>query len=103
MALLQAKLTKARQGKEQVCLKQSETTPWLEHTGWPQLFRNRPIDIISTSAQLPGRAWDEDYELGPWRGITLCSSAAKEAELRLLVRAVDHMFDRAKAIAAYTL
>ncbi|KAH6977695.1 hypothetical protein EDB80DRAFT_547283, partial [Ilyonectria destructans] len=63
---------------------QSETTPWLQHTGWPRLLRNRPLDIIAASAQQHGPAWNEDYLVGQWQGTQFWSSAAVEAQLRIL-------------------
>ncbi|KAJ3455456.1 hypothetical protein MRS44_016938 [Fusarium solani] len=46
---------------------QSETTPWLQHTRWPELFRNRPLDIIAASAQQPGPLRSGRYLLGQCR------------------------------------
>ncbi|KAH6950402.1 hypothetical protein BKA56DRAFT_606405 [Ilyonectria sp. MPI-CAGE-AT-0026] len=60
-------------------IEQSETTKWLQHTGWPQLFRNRPLDIIAASTLQPGPAWNEDYLLGSWQGTQGWSSVAVEA------------------------
>ncbi|KAH7248472.1 hypothetical protein B0J15DRAFT_498561 [Fusarium solani] len=37
-------------------VEQNEMTPWLQHTGWPELFRNRPLNVIVASAQQPGPA-----------------------------------------------
>ncbi|KAH7120446.1 hypothetical protein B0J13DRAFT_457229 [Dactylonectria estremocensis] len=52
-------------GPDQVLdIKQSEITKWLQHTGWLQLFRNRPLDIITASTLQPRLAWNEDYLLG---------------------------------------
>ncbi|KAH7142944.1 hypothetical protein B0J13DRAFT_556225 [Dactylonectria estremocensis] len=34
-------------------IEQNETTPWLRHTRWPDLFRNQPLEVISASAQQP--------------------------------------------------
>ncbi|KAJ6439071.1 cytochrome P450 3A17 [Purpureocillium lavendulum] len=35
------------------CLEGNETTPWLKHTGWPQYFESRPLDMITVSAIRP--------------------------------------------------
>ncbi|KAH8656365.1 hypothetical protein BGZ61DRAFT_486596 [Ilyonectria robusta] len=83
-------------------IEQSETTKWLQHTGWPQLFRNRPLDIIAASSLQPGPAWNEDYLLGSWQGTQIWSSVAVEAQLRIILRGVDLMFDRAKFTLART-
>ena len=56
-----------QEGQEQSCTEDSETTPWLKHTGWPQRFWNRPLDVITASAKLPVRgtnAYEEDLILG---------------------------------------
>lgn len=94
-----------REGQEHSCTVDSETTPWLKHTGWPERFWNRPLDIISTSARLPVRGpniYKEELLLGTWRGELLCSSPASEAHIRVLVQAVDDMFDRAEHTLACT-
>ncbi|KAH6972651.1 hypothetical protein EDB80DRAFT_596203 [Ilyonectria destructans] len=88
-----------REGQEHSCTEDSETTPWLKHTGWPQRFCNRPLDIITASARLPVRGpntYKEDLVLGRWRGELLRSTAASEARMRVLMHAVDDMFDRAE-------
>ena len=81
---------------------QNETTPWLQHTRWPELFRNRPLDIIAASARQPGRVRGEDYLLGQWKGTSLWSSADAEAQLHVVLQGVDLMFDRATATLART-
>ncbi|KHO10690.1 hypothetical protein MAA_11741 [Metarhizium robertsii ARSEF 23] len=94
-----------RESQQHSCEEDNETTPWLKHTRWPEIFRNRPLDIITASARQPTRGPyqnSEDYLLGHWRGVPLCSSAAAEAQLRLLMRAVDEVFDRAKATLTST-
>ena len=94
-----------RDTQEYSCAEDNETTPWLQHTKWPELFRNRPVDIIAASTRQPAQGPNqnnEDYVLGVWRGIPLRSPAAAEARLRLLMRAVDDIFDRAEATLACT-
>ncbi|KAH7108683.1 hypothetical protein EDB81DRAFT_671058, partial [Dactylonectria macrodidyma] len=39
---------------------------------------------------------NEDYLLGLWQGTQIWSSVAVEAQLRIILRGVDLMFDRAK-------
>ncbi|KAH7109706.1 hypothetical protein EDB81DRAFT_672620, partial [Dactylonectria macrodidyma] len=93
------------ESQEYSCAEDNETTPWLKHTRWPELFRNRPLDIITASARQPARGPNrdnEDYLLGAWRGVPLRSPAAAEARLRVLMRAVDDVFDRAEATLAST-
>ncbi|KAH7109566.1 hypothetical protein B0J13DRAFT_402361, partial [Dactylonectria estremocensis] len=80
----------------------NETTPWLQHTRWPELFRNRPLDVIAASAQQPGPARGEDYLLGQWKESPFWSSADTEAQLRILLQGLDVMFDRARATLART-
>jgi hypothetical protein len=46
----------------------NETTPWLRHTRWPELFRNRSLEIITTSAQQPDFVQGQDYLLFPAKG-----------------------------------
>ncbi|KAH6984051.1 hypothetical protein EDB80DRAFT_236825, partial [Ilyonectria destructans] len=75
---------------------QSETTPWLQHTRWPELFRNRPLDVIAASAQQPGPVKSEGYLLGHWQGCPLWSSSDTEAQLRIILHGLDLMFDRAR-------
>ena len=81
-----------QEGQDHLCIDDSETTLWLKHTGWPQWFRNRPLDIIAASGRLPVRhanAYNEDLVLGRWKGQLLPSTAANEAWMRVLMRAVD--------------
>ena len=86
-----------RKSQEHSCIEDSETTPWLKHTGWPQRFFNRPLDIIAASARLPRMGpniYKEHLVLGRWRGESLRSTAASEARMRVLMRGVDDMFSR---------
>ncbi|KAK7570757.1 hypothetical protein V3481_019296 [Fusarium oxysporum f. sp. vasinfectum] len=76
-------------------VEQKETTPWLQHTGWPRLFHNRPLGIIAATARKPKPAWNEDYLLGQWHDTALRSPAVVEAQLRVILRGVDIMVDRA--------
>ncbi|QKD56923.2 uncharacterized protein FOBCDRAFT_140860 [Fusarium oxysporum Fo47] len=76
-------------------VEQNETTPWLQHTGWPRLFHNRPLGIIAATARKPKPAWNEDYLLGQWHDTALRSPAVVEAQLRVILRGVDIMVDRA--------
>ncbi|KID83870.1 hypothetical protein MGU_08842 [Metarhizium guizhouense ARSEF 977] len=103
---LQARASRMwRESQEYSCAEDNETTPWLQHTRWPERFRNRPLDIITASSRLPARGCYEqngDFPLGSWRGIPLRSSAAVEARIRVLMRAIDDMFDRAEATLACT-
>ncbi|KAH7147018.1 hypothetical protein B0J13DRAFT_584406 [Dactylonectria estremocensis] len=78
-------------------IEQSETTPWLQHTRWPDLFRNRPLDIITASAQQPGPPRSGGYLLGQWQGSALWSFAETETQLRIILQGLDLMFDRARA------
>ncbi|KAH7109142.1 hypothetical protein EDB81DRAFT_673020, partial [Dactylonectria macrodidyma] len=90
-------------GPDQVLdIEQSETTKWLQHTGWPQLFRNQPLDIIAASTLQPRPGYNEDYLLGSWQGTQVWSSVAVEAQLQIILRGVDLMFDRAKFTLART-
>ncbi|KAK8912076.1 hypothetical protein VCV18_012604 [Metarhizium anisopliae] len=104
---LQARASRMwRESQEYSCAEDNETTPWLQHTRWPERFRNRPLDIITASSRLPARGCyeqNEDFTLGSWRGIPLRSSAAVEARIRVLMRAVDDMFDRAEATLAFSV
>ncbi|EXM14333.1 hypothetical protein FOTG_17263 [Fusarium oxysporum f. sp. vasinfectum 25433] len=63
----------------------NETTPWLRHTRWPDLFRNRSLEVISTTAQQPDFVQGQDYLLGKWKGSSVESSAEAEAQLRILL------------------
>ncbi|KAH7231403.1 uncharacterized protein BKA55DRAFT_582699 [Fusarium redolens] len=83
-------------------VEQNETTPWLQHTGWPRLFHNRPLGIIAATAKKPKSAWNEDYLLGQWNDTALRSLAAVEAQLRIILRGVDLMVDRATFTLAQT-
>ena len=44
-----------RDSQEHSCIEDDETTPWLKHTQWPELFRGRPLDIITESATFPAQ------------------------------------------------
>jgi hypothetical protein len=83
-------------------VEQNETTPWLQHDGWPRLFRTRPLGIIAATAKKPKAAWNEDYLLGQWHDTALRSPAAVEALLRVILRGVDLMVDRATFTLAKT-
>jgi hypothetical protein len=91
-----------RASQKYSCPEDNETTPWLKQTRWPELFRNRPLDIITATAQRPGTAVNEDYHLGSWKGVLLVSPAENEAKLRILMQAVDHMFTRAEETLSRT-
>ena len=94
-----------QEDQDHSCIDDSETTPWLKHTGWPQRFRNRPLDIIATSARQPVRhpnAYSEDLVLGRWKAQELRSTAENEARIRVLMRAVDDMYDRAEHKLTHT-
>ncbi|QKD57378.2 uncharacterized protein FOBCDRAFT_118446, partial [Fusarium oxysporum Fo47] len=80
----------------------NETTPWLRHTRWPELFRNRSLEIITTSAQQPDFVQGQDYLLGQWGGSSIKSSAEAETQLRILLRGLDLMFNRVMATMART-
>ncbi|KAL5591114.1 hypothetical protein FOBRF1_014671 [Fusarium oxysporum] len=83
-------------------VEQNETTPWLQHTEWPRLFRNRPLGIIAATARKPKPAWNEDYLLGQWHDTALRSPAVVEAQLRVILRGVLIMVDRASFTLAKT-
>ncbi|EGU73455.1 hypothetical protein FOXB_16035 [Fusarium oxysporum f. sp. conglutinans Fo5176] len=83
-------------------VEQNETTPWLQHTGWPRLFHEKPLGIIAATARKPNLAWNEDYLLGQWNDIALHCPAAVEAQLRIILRGVDLMVDRATFTLAKT-
>ncbi|KAL7755555.1 hypothetical protein ACKLNR_014653 [Fusarium oxysporum f. sp. zingiberi] len=80
----------------------NETTPWLRHTRWPDLFRNRSLEIITTSAQQPDFVQGQDYLPGQWGRSSIKSSAEAETQLRILLRGVDLMFNRVMATMART-
>ncbi|KAH7248471.1 hypothetical protein B0J15DRAFT_63471 [Fusarium solani] len=42
-----------RDNQEYSCAEDNETAPWLQHTRWPEIFQNRPLDIITASTRLP--------------------------------------------------
>ncbi|KAH7187018.1 hypothetical protein DER44DRAFT_633834, partial [Fusarium oxysporum] len=75
----------------------SETTPWLQHTCWAELFRNRSLEIIAATAKLPASQPSRNYLLGEGKGFPLWSSAETEAQLRIILHGLDLMFDRARA------
>ncbi|KAH7231067.1 hypothetical protein BKA59DRAFT_488774, partial [Fusarium tricinctum] len=75
----------------------SETTPWLQHTRWAELFRDRSLEIIAATAKLPASQWSRKYLLGQWQGLGFWSSAETEAQLQVILRGLDLMFDRARA------
>ncbi|EXA30604.1 hypothetical protein FOPG_19985 [Fusarium oxysporum f. sp. conglutinans race 2 54008] len=75
----------------------SETTPWLQHTRWAELFRNRSLEIIAATAKQPALQLSRNYLLGRWQGFPLWSSAETEAQLQIILHGLDLMFDRARA------
>jgi hypothetical protein len=97
---LLAKATQIQEENERYsCTDDNETTPWLKHTQWPDWFQNRPLDVITATAQKPDPrafAGDEGFTLGRWQGAVLISPAQNEAKLCLLMRAADQMFARAE-------
>ncbi|PWI65244.1 hypothetical protein PCL_07294 [Purpureocillium lilacinum] len=40
-----------RESQGTSCPKDNETTQKLQHTKWPEMFRDRPLDIITASAR----------------------------------------------------
>lgn len=78
-------------------IEQNETTTWLRHTRWPDLFRKRPLEVIIVSAQQPDFVQSQDYLLGQWNGASIKSSAEAETQLRILLQGVDLMFNRVMA------
>lgn len=90
------KSRRIQQANEQYsCKEDNETTPWLQHTGWPVLHKNRPLDILTASALPPSKRPTDDYYLGRWSNSPVESPRANEAKLQLLMCAVDRMFERA--------
>jgi hypothetical protein len=75
----------------------SETTPWLQHTRWAELFCNRSLEIIAATAKQPALQPSRNYLLGQWQGFPLWSSAETEAQLQIILHGLDLMFDRARA------
>ncbi|RBA11840.1 hypothetical protein FPRO05_14192 [Fusarium proliferatum] len=75
----------------------SETTPWLRHTGWVELFRDRSLAIIAATAKQAAPQWSRNYLLGQWQGSPMWSSAETEAQLQIILHGLDLMFDRARA------
>ncbi|KAF4332408.1 hypothetical protein FBEOM_13794 [Fusarium beomiforme] len=76
-------------------VEQNETNTWQQHTGWPRLFHNRPLGIITATVRKSKPAWNEDYLLGQWHDTALRSPAVVETQLRVILRSVDLMVDRA--------
>jgi hypothetical protein len=83
------------------CTEENETTPWLKHTKWPVLFRDRSLDILTASTLQPAKC-DGDYYLGQWSGMPFTNPAINEAKLRILMQAVDQMFIRAEETLKHT-
>ena len=86
-------------------IEDNKTTPWLKHTKWPKLFRNRPLEIIAVSTRPPAEPRDDqnkDYILGAWQGAQLRSPGAAERRLRLLIWAIEDMFDQVEATLLHT-
>ena len=77
----------------QSCVDDDETTLWLKYTQWPTRLANKPLDILSASAQKPV-PYASEYTLGSWTGHNFDSPAEDEAKLCILMRAVDQMFER---------
>jgi hypothetical protein len=75
----------------------SEMTPWLLHTRWAELFRDRPLGIIASTAKQPASQWSRNYLLGQWQGFPMWSSGETEAQLQIILHGLDLMFDRARA------
>ena len=79
---------------------------WLTYTKGPELFQHQLLAIVTASACQPQGypAGDQPQAvlLRTWRGNRLYSSATREAQLSVLMRATDEMFDRALAKLACT-
>lgn len=43
------------------CLDNNETTLWSKHNQWPELFHDRPLDIITTTVRQPQWYYSRDY------------------------------------------
>jgi hypothetical protein len=91
-----------RAAQQYSCPADNETTPWLKHANWPDRFQDRPLDIITATAQLPSRAPNEDCYLGRWQGEALVSPVSNEAKLRILMQSADQMFARVQATLSGT-
>jgi len=76
--------------------KATKTTPWLQHTQWPQQFADRPLSIIAASACLPKQKKPSttDYILRVWEGSYFFSPVEDEIRLHQLVRSIDLAFHR---------
>jgi hypothetical protein len=83
-------------GQKDSCPADNETTPWLQYTKACILFRNWPLDIITASAQKPNTN-NVEYCLGSWQRRPVVSPVRNKAQLRVLIWAVDQVFDRAEA------
>lgn len=100
----QMRLAALEQGQQQDHLAHStnptatETTPWLQHTQWPQQFAHRPLPIIAASAIPPQQksfhTAELDYTLGVWEGSEFLSPAEDELRIRQLLRSLDSVFSR---------
>jgi hypothetical protein len=66
------------------------------------LFQHRPLDILTASTLPPPTRVTEDYYLGRWLNSTVMSPKADEVKLRLLIHAVDCMFERASRTLEHT-
>lgn len=77
----------------QSCVDDDETTLWLKYTQWPTRLASKSLDILSASAQKP-MPYASEYTLGSWTGYDFDSPAEDEAKLCILMKAVDHMFER---------
>jgi hypothetical protein len=74
----------------------SVTTPWIQHTRWAELFRDRSLGIIVATAKQPASQWSRNYLLGQWQGFSMWSSAETEAQLQIILYGLDLMFDGAR-------
>jgi Orsellinic acid/F9775 biosynthesis cluster protein D len=75
-------------------VEQSDTTPWLQYTKWPQQFANRPIEIIAATAQQPCLYPTEEYVLGFWNGVAIASPMVNEVRIQTILSMLGDMFDR---------
>jgi hypothetical protein len=70
-------------------LDMDENSDWPRGSGWPKLFRQKPIAMLLAVATVPNRGCARDLFLWSWNGVDCISPAASEKALQLLSTATQ--------------
>lgn len=77
--------------------------PWVERTGWANVYRDAPRSLLFCMSQTPDkRSCSEGMFLGTFAGQDLRTSAEEERRLQYIMNTVHAMFERAQQTVQHT-